>query len=233
VLSTEGILRDAGYDCVGVADADQASAQIEVGRFDAMVTDLVMPGNAGLEFVSGLNAAGRSLPVVLVTGYPTAVSAVESHRLPIVSYLVKPLDIPRFLSEVGRAVSLSCIQQSVRATQERLRQSQADMARIESLIEKSVRHADGDPLNVFLAMTLHDAQAALDELKRLLPLVSARDSRQNQASRQEPASSPSALLNLLRETSVVLQESKREFKSKPLADLRRRIDQLLDVTTRS
>jgi DNA-binding response OmpR family regulator len=61
-------LRMLGYrsDCVG--NGAEALAQFEPGRYDLIVTDLVMPGLSGLEVAAAIRGRDRAVPIVMITG---------------------------------------------------------------------------------------------------------------------------------------------------------------------
>src|SRR5438105_4070113 len=79
-----------GYECVC---ADTGHAALELLRnesFDAVIADIHMPGNSGLEMVEAVPQIVAGLPVILLTGNPTMETATRSVRLPVYAYLVKP-----------------------------------------------------------------------------------------------------------------------------------------------
>ena len=57
--------------------------------FDLLLADVRMPGNAQLELLEVVAKRHPDLPVVVVTGYPTVGTAIESFRLSIVDYLTR------------------------------------------------------------------------------------------------------------------------------------------------
>jgi CheY-like chemotaxis protein len=105
VRLAEEALASLGYEpvgCVGAAEAlrvFRASPQ----RFDAVLTDAIMPGMSGLELLSELRRLRPELPLVLVSGYggpdlQAAASAAGARAL-----LTKPLaaaDLARALAQV-------------------------------------------------------------------------------------------------------------------------------------
>ncbi len=83
--ATQDLLQEEGYDCHLVRNAEElGQALLRVGDFDVLITDLNMPGNRVLEMVKEIRVQARQLPVIVVTGYPSVPTAVESiHRVGI------------------------------------------------------------------------------------------------------------------------------------------------------
>lgn len=65
---TVQVLERAGYEAVGSGDAQHALDLLDEGRFDLVVSDVVMPGVSGVELLNELRDRQPDLPVVLMTG---------------------------------------------------------------------------------------------------------------------------------------------------------------------
>jgi CheY-like chemotaxis protein len=94
--STADLLIREGYECDTAPDAPTAAEMLKRGGYDLLIADIKMPGNPDLELVSGMPQIAQGLPVILVTGYPSLATAIESVKLPVVAYLVKPFDLAEF-----------------------------------------------------------------------------------------------------------------------------------------
>jgi two-component system response regulator RegA len=90
-------LRERGVE-VAIAK-DQATALELIGQrsFDALVTDLKMPGPSGLVLVKEVQRLAPHTRVVMLTGYGTIATAVEAMRLGAIDYLVKPCNADQLL----------------------------------------------------------------------------------------------------------------------------------------
>ena len=86
-------LEHAGFRCVAATNADEVCAALRRQRFDALLSDIVMPGNAHLELLERVAAIAPGLPVVLLTGSPTLETALKALRAPVAGYLVKPAEM--------------------------------------------------------------------------------------------------------------------------------------------
>ena len=63
------MLVDAGCDVIEANDAAQAFQILESEPIDLMLTDVVMPGQSGVELANQVRKVRPDLPIVLVTGY--------------------------------------------------------------------------------------------------------------------------------------------------------------------
>jgi two-component system response regulator HydG len=81
----------------------EALALVEAGDFDAVVTDLRMPGMDGLELCERIVACRPDVPVVLVTGRATLDAAVGAIRAGAYDFVTHPFDVQDFLIAVERA----------------------------------------------------------------------------------------------------------------------------------
>lgn len=104
-LRTTGeLLRKEGYECVCVPDAKAAMSRLSEEQFDLVLTDLNMPGNLKLELLYDHNRRREHIPMIVITGVPTLPSAIESIRLGITDYLLKPVKIDDLLRSVRNAL---------------------------------------------------------------------------------------------------------------------------------
>jgi len=89
------------YDFASVAEALPA---VERADFDAIVTDLRMPGIDGLEGLRRFKAKVPHVPVILVTAFATVETAIEAMKAGAFDYLKKPFEPEELELVVGRAV---------------------------------------------------------------------------------------------------------------------------------
>jgi two-component system response regulator HydG len=89
------------YDFPAVAEALPA---VERAEFDAIVTDLRMPGIDGLEGLRRFKVNVPEIPVILVTAFATVETAVEAMKAGAFDYLKKPFEPEELEIVVARAV---------------------------------------------------------------------------------------------------------------------------------
>jgi two-component system response regulator HydG len=98
VIDDDKALRDAcyqilsrqGYQVELAASARQGLTLLERMSFDAILLDLVMPDMDGLEALKKIRALDPDVEVIIITGYGTIQSAVESIKAGAFHFLSKP-----------------------------------------------------------------------------------------------------------------------------------------------
>lgn len=91
-------MRDRGYEASGVGDHAAALAAARVDSPEFALVDLRLPGESGLAVVRDLKALDVSTIVVVLTGYGSIATAVESMKLGAAAYLTKPADADQIVA---------------------------------------------------------------------------------------------------------------------------------------
>jgi two-component system nitrogen regulation response regulator GlnG len=76
-------------------------------RPDVVILDVRLPDMSGLDLFRRLHESDAKVPVILMTGYGTAATAIEAMRLGAFEYLVKPMDMDQLTGLVTRALKIS------------------------------------------------------------------------------------------------------------------------------
>jgi EAL domain-containing protein (putative c-di-GMP-specific phosphodiesterase class I)/CheY-like chemotaxis protein len=101
-----GLLRN-GYDVVTAPGGREAAACLDQSAFDAVLSDITMPGMGGIELLHAVRQRDLDVPVILMTGSPTIDSATQAIQLGALDYLIKPLSLPRVQATIDRAVQMN------------------------------------------------------------------------------------------------------------------------------
>ncbi|MCG8554187.1 MAG: response regulator [Proteobacteria bacterium] len=100
-------LEAAGCEVVACRGSSEALAVFSRSRVDAVITDITMPGMDGLALLRALRELDDSVKVVLVTGVPSAETAIEALDKGAFKYLVKPVDTMELARIAERAIQVT------------------------------------------------------------------------------------------------------------------------------
>ncbi len=99
------VLEEDGCQVEEHADGEAFLAAYRPGRGDCLLLDAAMPGLDGLEVLQRLNAAGRRLPAIVITGSGDVATAVGAMKAGALDFIEKPVRAPDLLAGVKRALS--------------------------------------------------------------------------------------------------------------------------------
>src|SRR6185369_8156997 len=99
------LLNNNGYDVHLASTGAAALALASRHDFDAVISDIAMPGMDGVELLSRLHQSDPGLPILFLTGQPAVESAQRAIELQAFRYLVKPVAFKTLLAAVKRAAS--------------------------------------------------------------------------------------------------------------------------------
>ena len=99
------VLVDEGHIVAIEREGDAGLNRAIREPFNVVVTDLRLPGLGGLDLVRQLHAVRPRLPIILITAFGTAETAIEATKHGAYDYLVKPFDIAQLLELIRRAVN--------------------------------------------------------------------------------------------------------------------------------
>jgi DNA-binding NtrC family response regulator len=121
LLST--VLREKGWDVTGAQSGTEGIDQLDRGRFDVILTDLVMPGDSGIDLLRAAKEIHPDVEVILMSGYATADTAIEAMRNGAFHYILKPLKPEEVVNLVEKAYSQRQLQRENRFLKSEIRAS--------------------------------------------------------------------------------------------------------------
>lgn len=224
--STADLLRQSGYECTCVTDAQAALETIGKQDYDLLIADIKMPGNFELELIQEMPHVAETLPVILVTGYPSLESAIQSVQLPVVAYLVKPIEFEQLLTHVQISIDHCRVNRAARHLQERLQDWRRELTGVEEALSAPPKHASSAPVDAFLDLTFQNIVGALTDLNHLTKALTTHRAGQ-QLCHLLNCPRLNTLMEAIGDTIRVLENSKAAFKSKELGELRRKLQELV------
>ncbi|MBI5874391.1 MAG: sigma-54-dependent Fis family transcriptional regulator, partial [Deltaproteobacteria bacterium] len=98
------ILANQGYEVLTSHNGMDALRLFRETRFDAVLTDLKMPGLDGIALLKKILKENTQTTVVIMTAHGTINSAVEAMKLGAFDYLIKPFEMDELLVVVKKAI---------------------------------------------------------------------------------------------------------------------------------
>ena len=98
-------LKDAGYQVATAESGEEALEMIEKQDFGMVVLDIRLPGKTGIAVLKEIKTKRPWIKSIIITAYPSAVTANETEKLGAVDYLIKPIvpdDLESLIQETLR-----------------------------------------------------------------------------------------------------------------------------------
>lgn len=95
------------FDVIAVGDGSAAAELLMRDSFDAVLSDIGLPGMSGVELLRLVRTYDLDVPVVLMTGQPSVETAVAALELGALTYIQKPFSHDVLKSTLLRAAKLS------------------------------------------------------------------------------------------------------------------------------
>jgi two-component system, NtrC family, response regulator AtoC len=112
------------FQVASCASAAAALQLVDERAFDAVVTDLSMPGMTGADLCSRIGAKRPGLPVIVITAHGSMDGAMLAMRAGACDFLTKPLAIDDLVLTIDRALNERALREEVKELRD-----QADGAR--------------------------------------------------------------------------------------------------------
>ncbi len=97
-----GVLADEGHETGEAANAAEAYAALEQRRWDAVLLDLTMPGEHGLDALVRIREQAPDTAVIVVSGESSLENALRAGQRGAFDFVAKPVRDPEHLLEVLR-----------------------------------------------------------------------------------------------------------------------------------
>lgn len=120
-----GILEEADFEVDLVEDGKLALKNLEGGgRYDLVLTDMVMPEMDGLQLVRAIRAHHAGTPVILMTGKGTDELAIEALEYGAAGYVPKSQINDRLVDEIAQVLDMAGMEKSYKGLLECLSRSE-------------------------------------------------------------------------------------------------------------
>lgn len=228
------LLQQDGYTVDVAVDAASAGKLLAENRYDLLISDVNMPGNENLEFLRYTAGKSPDIAIIVMTGQPTLQTSIESLRLRVVDYVVKPLQYGPFLELVKRALARAGVIAATRQIREECSRMTQEVVSFEAAVSADAKAPGGQNGMMpeqLLDMTLaHIFRATLNFriAHRMLQAKAQGESVDSGFCKIIGCPARTAYESGLQDAIQVLEATRGSFKSKELGDLRLRLESLLN-----
>jgi two-component system nitrogen regulation response regulator GlnG len=108
----EKALTREGFEVRLFATARECLVALDAGRPAALLSDIRMPGESGIELLQAAKRRYPDLPIVIMTAFSDLESAVSAFQGGAFEYLPKPFDLSKAVDLLRRAVQESSVEAS-------------------------------------------------------------------------------------------------------------------------
>jgi two-component system, sensor histidine kinase len=146
-----------------------ALKHIESEKYDAIVTDIKMPGMDGLSLLAELRKRIPEVPTLLITGHGQHDLAVQALRGGAFDFIQKPIDRDYFIASLKRAVQVRQLSRQVELQKRDLERHAANLER--KVMERTRQLQDANQAkDKFLAMLAHELRNPLATIRSAVEL---------------------------------------------------------------
>jgi signal transduction histidine kinase len=163
-------LRMTGVQVQTAAEASTALTLLQEQEYDAIVSDIKMPGMDGLTLLDRIVAQHPETPVILITGHGEHDLAIRALRGGAYDYILKPIDRDDFAASLQRALHTRQLRRQIQVQQRALEWYALSLEqRVEERTHELVAiNATKDAL---LSTVAHELASPLTSLKGMTQLV--------------------------------------------------------------
>lgn len=104
-IATMALLKDEGYSVTLATDGQDGLRKIAETHFDLILSDLVMEGMNGIEFLKKIKLKIPDAFIIMITGFGSIKTAIEAIHVGAYDYLTKPCSNEELLIKIQRALT--------------------------------------------------------------------------------------------------------------------------------
>lgn len=93
-----------GFNVLTASNGKDAIHKIETEKIDCCLTDINMPEMDGLELAAYINRKDNTIPVIIMTGYPSMDNALKTLKNGVVDFLIKPVNLDQIELSIRRVL---------------------------------------------------------------------------------------------------------------------------------
>jgi DNA-binding NtrC family response regulator len=107
-------LTSVGYVVVTADSGEDALKKFVPGKFDSVISDLMMPKMDGMELLKQIRQKDAKVVFLMITGYPSIESAIEAMKAGAYDYITKPFKFEDVNIKLDRALYARNLEKSLK-----------------------------------------------------------------------------------------------------------------------
>jgi two-component system sensor histidine kinase/response regulator len=166
-------LRMGGIRIDTADSADKALAAVTATDYDAVISDIKMPGMDGLVLLRKITELRPDTPMLLVTGHGEHDLAIQALRGGAYDFIQKPIERDYLVASLRRAIQARQLRRRVQQQQHALAQHTATLER--AVAERTRELVEANQVkDTFLSIASHELRTPLTTLKALVQTTHRR-----------------------------------------------------------
>lgn len=164
----------------------EALERIQKYDYDAIISDIKMPGMDGLVLLTRIKELRPETPTLLITGHGEYDLTIQALRGGAYDFIQKPIDRDYFVAALQRAIQAYGLRRQVREQQQALeRHAQS----LEALVQERTRELveANAAKDAFLGLASHELKTPLTSLKGMIQLLQRRNTHAGESLQVELA----------------------------------------------
>lgn len=165
---------------IDISDSGLGALQMaQEHSYDAIVSDIKMPGMDGIVLIERLQELCPDTPTLLITGHGERDLAIQALRVGAYDFIQKPIDRDYFISSLQRAIQTCQMRRQIVAQQQ-------DLERHAHQLEQKVAERTHELIkanaakDIFMGMVSHELKTPLTTLKGVVQMLIRRVKRGEQ-----------------------------------------------------
>ncbi len=123
------MLEKEGYTCDTAASADEAIEKLAARRYAVILTDIMMPGMSGMEFLELVRKRDEEIAVIMLTALNDIELSIRAMKAGAYDYITKPFRLDDVLVSIEKALQKRALILENRDYQENLERKVRDQSR--------------------------------------------------------------------------------------------------------
>ncbi len=224
--TTAARLRGDGYHCDVAAGLKDGVRRLQGHAYDLLITDLELDGRRSLELVERAHQLAPGVPAIVVTESPCLATALQLVELSVAAYLPKHVSYETLQEKIQWALARTERYRRLLYVSERLRHCADELDDL-----RLHRSRNTEPVGETHRIPLSTLQAVAGCLSELVAMEGGHRAEQRVTRICELLQCPvwKVHRHVAHKAVLLLNETKRRFKSKELAQVREMLEGLLQT----